>query len=130
MHLAKPVERPVKSKVLETAEDANQKPEHHTEPNEAAPVLKCAEGLRREKEEDQIGEQKQEFHPRAVGRRSAAKKPLAASDEEKGCQRREKRRKNNFFIPREKKPQGPGKKKQCGAGLPNNQRPTPHPTPP
>jgi len=38
--------------VLENAEDADQKPENHSEPNEAAPVLKRAESLHREKEEN------------------------------------------------------------------------------
>src|SRR5258708_37173585 len=95
MHLAKPVELPVKSKVLANAEDANQKPEHHSEPNEAAPVLKCADRLRREKEEDQIAEQKQELHPRAAGRRSAAQKPPAATDDDKGSQPRQACPQNN-----------------------------------
>jgi len=49
MHLAKPVELPVKGKVLENAEMLIKNPKT-SEPDEAAPVLKRAESLHREKE--------------------------------------------------------------------------------
>ena len=101
MHLAKPVKLPVKGQVLENAEDADQEAKNHSEPNKAAPVLNCAENLDGEKEEDQVGDKKQEFHPRAIGRRGVTKKPLAANDQGKSSQRREKRRKNNLFFMRE-----------------------------
>src|SRR2546428_11883696 len=99
MHLAKPVKLPVKGQVLENAEDADQEAKNHSEPNKAAPVLNCAENLDGEKEEDQVGDKKQEFHPCAIGRRGVTKKPLAANDQGKSSQRRgEGGEKQDFFI--------------------------------
>src|SRR5260370_6227775 len=92
-HFAKPVKFPVEGQVLENAENADQEAENHSEPNEAAPVLKRAKSLHGEKEEDQVGDKKQELHPRAIGRRGAMKKPLGANHHGKRRQRREQRRK-------------------------------------
>src|SRR5260370_8129977 len=97
-HFAKPVKFPVEGQVLENAEDADQKTEKHPEPNEAAPILKRAESLHSEKEEDQVGDNKQELRPRAIGRRGAMKKPLAPNDKEKPSHPRENTTKNNISL--------------------------------
>ena len=81
MHLAKPVELPVKSEVLENAEDADEKAEKHPEPNEAAPVLERSKGLRRKEEEDDIGQEEEKLHACAVRRGSAVKEPLGENDD-------------------------------------------------
>src|SRR5260370_1237014 len=78
MHFAKPVKFPVEGQVLENAENADQEAEKHSEPNEPAPILKGAESLHSEKEKDQVGEEKQEFHPSVIGGRGAMQKPLRA----------------------------------------------------
>src|SRR5260370_18332884 len=117
MHLAKPVEVPIEGKLLENAEDADKKHEHHSKPNEAAPNLESPEGLDRKKDEEQIGDKEEEFHSRVVGRRGAMKKPLAASDQRKNCQRWNKRRKNNLFLMSEINPQCPGEKEESSARL-------------
>src|SRR5260370_38014563 len=91
MHLAEPVELSVEGKVLENAEDADQKPEKHPEPNKAAPILKGAESLHGKKEENQVGDEKQEFRARGVGRSSGMEKPLAAKQQGKRGHRREQR---------------------------------------
>src|SRR5947207_6258464 len=51
------------------------------------------------------------------------KKPLAQDDQRKSCERRDKRRKNNLHFFCEINPQGPGEKKQSGAGLKDCSRP-------
>src|SRR5213083_838670 len=113
-HIAKPIKLAVEGKVLENAEKADQESENHPEPNEPSPILKSAESLQGKKEEDDVGDEKQEFHARAVGRGCAMKKPLAQDDQRKSCERRDKRRKNNLLFFCEINPQGPGEKKQSG----------------
>src|SRR5260370_5168926 len=98
MHTAKPVKLSVEGEVLENAEDTHQETKNHPEPNEAAPVLKCAESLHGEEEEAQVGDKKHEFHPCAVVRRCAMKKPLAANDQGKSCQRRDRQCNNKMMI--------------------------------
>src|SRR5260370_19099680 len=108
MHLAEPVELSVEGKVLENAEDADQKPEKHPEPNKAAPILKGAESLHGKKEENQVGDEKQEFRARGVGRSSGMKKPLAANQQGKRRHRRGQMRIKNFVLTTQIKPQSPG----------------------
>src|SRR5205823_6414995 len=83
---AKPIKLAVEGKVLENAEKADQESENHPEPNEPSPILKSAESLQGKKEEDDVGDEKQEFHARAVGRGCAMKKPLAQDDQRKSCE--------------------------------------------
>src|SRR5260370_24858442 len=90
-HLANPVELPVESEVLQNAEDADQEPENHPEPNEAAPVLKSSKGLRGKKEEEQVRQEEQELQARGVRGGGAPKEPLCENEEGKDPQRREKR---------------------------------------
>jgi len=122
-HVAKPIQPPIEGKVLEKAEKADQEPENHPEPNESAPILKRAESLHGKKKKDEVGDEKQEFHPRAVRRSGAMKKPLTQHDQGKSRERREKRGKNNSVFMAEIDPASPDEKEQSGAGLKDGSRP-------
>ena len=82
VHLAKPVELSVKGEVLKDAEERDEKPETHHEPDKAAPVLERPERLRGQKEKEDIGEEKLKLHAGVVGRGGAMKEPLAEGDEQ------------------------------------------------
>src|SRR5260370_1298620 len=123
LHLGEPVKLSGEGKVLQNAEKADQESEKHPEPNEPTPILKSAESLHGKEEEDEVGDEKQEFHPRAVGRGRAMKKPLAQNNQRKSCERREKRGENNLVFLREIEPHSPGEKEQSRASLKNSSRP-------
>src|SRR5438874_7639558 len=88
-HIAKPIKLAVEGKVLENAEKADQESENHPEPNEPSPVLKSAESLHGKKEEDDVGDEKQEFDPCAVRGSGGMEKQLTQNDQRKSCERRE-----------------------------------------
>ena len=103
--------------MLEDSEDAHQKAESHSEPDEAAPVAKRPESLNGKKENDQVGQEQQKFDSCVVRRRGTVKKPLAQNNEGERRQRRQQGRKNGLLFGVEKDPQCPDEKEQTGAGL-------------
>ena len=90
-HLAKPVELAVECELLKDAECRDEETKNHDEPDVAAPVVGKAEGLRREEEDEDVGDEEVELHARVVGGGGGAEKQLAERDGGEQDQRREQR---------------------------------------
>jgi hypothetical protein len=65
-HLAEPIELAVKRHVLEDAKEADEEAETHPKPEETAPVLNRSKCLNGNKKNNEVGEEKEELHPRVV----------------------------------------------------------------
>src|SRR5580704_11679931 len=65
-HLAEPIELTVEGDLLQDAEDGDEETENHDEPDEAAPIVRVAEGLGGEEQEDGVGEEKTQVHAGVV----------------------------------------------------------------
>ena len=125
-HLAEPVELAVEGELLEDAERGHEETENHDEPDVAAPVVGIAEGLRREEEDEDVGDEEIELHARVVGGGGGAEEQLAERDGGQQDERREQRRNVDALLVValvEIKEECPEEEKQAGAGFDDGARP-------
>src|SRR5580698_9267698 len=125
-HLAEPVEFPVEGELLENAERGDEKTENHDEPDVAAPIVGIAEGLRGEKEDEDVGDEEVELHARVVSGGGGAQEQLAERYGGQQDERRKQRRDVDALLVValvEIKEKGPKKEEKTGAGFDDGARP-------
>ena len=61
-HFAEPVQLPIESQMLQDPENRHGESERHDKPNEPFPILRGLESLRRQKDNDEVGQEKLKVH--------------------------------------------------------------------
>src|SRR5712692_8726123 len=120
---AHPVELSIEGEMLDDPKDGNDKAQRQQEPDEAPPLLERAKRLHRQKEQNQIGRQHEEFYLGQIEVHREAGQVLHEHDGTESGQRPEQRVPSHLDPGSANSDHGPYQQQRSGAYLQDRPRP-------